>query len=118
RPPDAMDMMKMLGEVRYSEDLGVLVVQTRDGSIKLYADGTFQVNGGDRGTTEGLFEVAARQLMRAVKCTGCRICEKACPENAIYFEDGHLRVSDQCDGCGKCDGVCVAVRYVGRILGG
>ncbi|MBC2694585.1 MAG: hypothetical protein HF982_04775 [Desulfobacteraceae bacterium] len=25
------------------------------------------------------------------------------------------RVTEQCDGCGVCDEVCVAVRYVGRI---
>jgi len=118
RPLDAMDMMKMLGEVRYSEDLGVLVVQIREGSVKLYADGTFQVNGGDRETAEGLFEVAARHLMRAVKCTGCRICEKACPKHAISFEDGHLRVGDGCDRCGKCDEVCVVTRYMGGILDG
>ncbi|MCL7413350.1 MAG: phosphoadenosine phosphosulfate reductase family protein [ANME-2 cluster archaeon] len=117
RLPDIMEMMKMLGEVRYSEDLGVLVVRTQEGSVKVYADGTFQVNGGDRGTTEELFEVAARQLMKAVKCTGCRICEKACPKHAISFEDGHIRVEDGCDRCKKCDGVCVVTRYMGGIGG-
>ncbi|MDF1531308.1 MAG: phosphoadenosine phosphosulfate reductase family protein [ANME-2 cluster archaeon] len=115
RPPDAMDMMKMVGEVRYSDDLGVLVVRTREGTVKVYADGTFQVNGGDRVTTERLFEVAARQLTKAVKCTGCRICEKACPRHALSFEDGHIRVDDGCDRCGKCDGVCVVTRYMGGI---
>lgn len=60
------------------------------GSVKLYTDGTFHVTAGDRGTTEKLFEAAARQLTRSVKCTGC----------------------------GVCDEVCVAVRYMGRILGG
>ncbi|MCK4938406.1 MAG: phosphoadenosine phosphosulfate reductase family protein [Methanosarcinales archaeon] len=113
--PDVTDMMRMLGEVRYSEELGVLVVQTLEGSIKLYADGTFQVNGGDRGTTQGLFEMAARQLMKSVKCTGCRICEKACPNNAIRFENGHLKVGDGCNSCGVCDEVCVVTRYMGRI---
>jgi len=108
----------MLGEVRYSEELGVMVVLTGGGSVKLYADGTFQVTAEDREMTEELFEAAARQLTRAVKCTGCGICEKACPKHAISFEDGHIRVSEQCDGCGVCDGVCVAVRYVGRILKG
>jgi len=105
----------MLGEVRYSEELGVMVVQTREGSVKLYTDGTFQVTGEDRGTTEELFESAARQLTRAVKCAGCGICEKACPKKAISFEDGCIKVLEQCDGCGVCDEVCVAVRYVGRI---
>jgi len=118
RPVDVVDMMRMLGEIRYSEELGVLVVLRGEGSVKLYTDGTFQVTAEDRGTTEELFEAAARQLTRAVKCTGCRICEKACPKHAISFEDGRIRVSEQCDGCGVCDEVCVAVRYVGRILEG
>jgi phosphoadenosine phosphosulfate reductase len=118
RPVDAVEMMRMLGEVRYSEELGVLVILTGGGSVKLYTDGTFQVTAGGRETTEELFEAAARQLTRAVKCTGCGICEKACPKKAISFEDGRIRVSEQCDGCGVCDEVCVAVRYVGRILEG
>ena len=105
----------MLGKVRYSQELSVLMVRTIEGSIKLYTDGTFQVNGGDKGTTEELFEAAARQLTRVVKCTECRICEKACPKNAITFKDGHLRVSERCDGCGVCDGVCVVIRYMDRI---
>jgi len=118
RPVDAVEMMRMRGEVRYSEELGVMMVLTGGGSVKLYTDGTFQVNAEDRGTAEELFETAARQLTRAVKCTGCGICEKACPKYAISFEDGHIRVGDECDRCGVCDGVCVAVRYVGRILEG
>jgi phosphoadenosine phosphosulfate reductase len=65
RPVDAVEMMRMLGEVRYSEELGVLVVQIGGGSVKLYTDGTFQVTTGGRGTTEELFEAAARQLTRA-----------------------------------------------------
>jgi phosphoadenosine phosphosulfate reductase len=96
----------------------VLVVLTDEGSVKLYTDGTFQVTAGDRETTEELFEAAARQLTRAVKCTGCGICEKACPKHAIIFEEGRVRVGDECDGCGVCDEVCVAVRYVGRIVEG
>ncbi|MCD4815074.1 MAG: 4Fe-4S binding protein [Methanosarcinales archaeon] len=111
-------MIRMLGEVRYSEELGVLVVLTGGGSVKLYTDGTFQVTAGDRETTEELFEAAARQVTRAVKCTGCGICKKACPKHAISFEDGRIRVGDESDGCGVCDEVCVAVRYVGRIFGG
>jgi phosphoadenosine phosphosulfate reductase len=109
----AVDFMRMLGQVRYSQELGVLMVQAGQGSIKLYTDGALQVNGKDRKTTEELFETAARQLTRAVKCTGCRICEKACQRNAITFKNGHLRVSERCDRCGVCDSVCVVVRYRG-----
>lgn len=118
RPRDVMDMLKMIGEVRYSEDLDVLVVRIPEGSVKAYGDGTFQVNGDDKEKTERLFELAARQLARGIKCTACRICEKACPENAISFVDGHIRVADGCSRCGVCDSVCVVMRYMDRILKG
>lgn len=112
RPRDVMDMLKMIGDVRYSEDLDVLVVRIPEGSVKVYADGTFQVNGEDKEKTERLFELAARQLARGIKCTACRICEKACPLNAISFVDGHIKVADGCSRCGVCDSVCVVMRYM------
>ncbi|MBC2745490.1 MAG: hypothetical protein HF975_00540 [ANME-2 cluster archaeon] len=88
RPVDAVEMMRMRGEVRYSEELGVLVVLTGVGSVKLYTDGTFQVTSGDRETTEKLFEAAARQMTRALKCTGCGICEKACRNMLLVLRMG------------------------------
>ncbi|MBC2761925.1 MAG: hypothetical protein HF970_01175 [ANME-2 cluster archaeon] len=55
-----MILIRMLGEVCYSEKLGVLLVLAGDGSVKLYTAGTFQVTVEDRVTTEQLFEAAAR----------------------------------------------------------
>jgi len=36
----------------------------------------------------------------------------------LFLRRGASGWGDECDGCGVCDEVCVAVRYVGRILEG
>lgn len=41
------------------------------------------------------------------KCIGCRMCEKACPSNAITFKDGKVITDkEKCQLCGKCTEVC------------
>jgi phosphoadenosine phosphosulfate reductase len=111
----AMQTLKIVGEVHYSEDLGVVISQTPEGSIKLYTDGTLQINAHDKETAGSLFNSAIRQLVRSARCTGCAICENACPENAIAIEGKSITVTDACNRCGKCTEVCVAVRYLDKM---
>lgn len=41
------------------------------------------------------------------KCTGCGLCIKRCPANAIAIIDGKARISEaNCIGCGECIVVC------------
>jgi NADH:ubiquinone oxidoreductase subunit F (NADH-binding)/Pyruvate/2-oxoacid:ferredoxin oxidoreductase delta subunit/(2Fe-2S) ferredoxin len=42
------------------------------------------------------------------KCTGCTVCAKKCPENAIIGQPRapHFIVEDKCIGCGICFDVC------------
>lgn len=42
------------------------------------------------------------------KCTGCNICQKKCPENAIIgvMLNPHFIVEEKCSGCGICFDVC------------
>lgn len=42
------------------------------------------------------------------KCTGCNICAKRCPENAIIGtpKSPHFIIEDKCRGCGICYEVC------------
>jgi len=51
------------------------------------------------------------------KCTGCTICARKCPTNAIIGskKSPHFIVADKCIGCGNCEEVCKfdAVSIVG-----
>lgn len=42
------------------------------------------------------------------KCTGCGLCAKKCPSNAIVGskKSPHFIVADRCIGCGACEEVC------------
>ncbi|NVO01670.1 MAG: NADH-quinone oxidoreductase subunit NuoF [Bacteroidetes bacterium] len=42
------------------------------------------------------------------KCTGCTVCSKKCPTNAIIGskKTPHFIVDDKCIGCGSCQEVC------------
>ena len=44
----------------------------------------------------------------ANKCIGCGECAKACPKDAIVFEDGRRINRELCDRCGKCAEICYA----------
>lgn len=51
------------------------------------------------------------------RCTGCGICTKRCPQNAISIKEGHSVVDEEkCVLCGKCTDFCpnTAREYVGR----
>lgn len=48
------------------------------------------------------------------KCTGCGLCAKECPTNAISMKKGKAGIDmDECIRCGKCHDVCPqeAVRH-------
>ncbi len=48
------------------------------------------------------------------KCTGCEICVKKCPANAIISENGKAKINmEECIHCGICHSVCPeeAVRH-------
>lgn len=41
------------------------------------------------------------------KCLSCQSCIKACPENALTMENGHIHVNHECcTGCLDCEKVC------------
>ena len=40
------------------------------------------------------------------KCTGCRLCEKVCPYDAIHVVDKKAVVDEKCTLCGACLEAC------------
>jgi NADH:ubiquinone oxidoreductase subunit F (NADH-binding)/Pyruvate/2-oxoacid:ferredoxin oxidoreductase delta subunit len=56
------------------------------------------------GVCQGLREYRVDQST----CTGCLVCKKACPNNAIVGErkNAHYIITDKCSGCGACADAC------------
>jgi phosphoadenosine phosphosulfate reductase len=106
-----MDFMNIIGEMVFSEELGLLIVRTDSSSIKIFSTGSIVVNSENRETADSVFGEVSRQLLKAHKCTGCGICLKVCPVNAIVLEDGHVRINESCIRCGKCTDSCVVLKY-------
>lgn len=62
-----------------------------------------------------------RQIMYTRReCVGCKSCEKACPNQAIYFsaESGVIIDENKCRTCGTCIEACIpmALKSVGEIV--
>ncbi|WP_232054759.1 glycyl-radical enzyme activating protein [Thermococcus sp. 2319x1] len=54
------------------------------------------------------------------KCIHCHTCVKACPENAVSFDENEIQHIDRekCTGCGICAELCPtnALRLVGKVV--
>lgn len=57
-----------------------------------------------------------KALVDEERCSGCTLCVKTCPYDAITMEEGVAKVDEvRCRGCGTCTSVClsnaIALRY-------
>lgn len=114
---EVRNVVNILGENSFSEDLGVVLVKTPGCSVKIFSSGHISFNAPGEEQALSLFENTAKQLIRVKKCTKCGVCIKVCPVDAITLKP-HLKINEKCTRCGKCTGSCVVAKYFDRLLPG
>ncbi|MDQ1253187.1 MAG: phosphoadenosine phosphosulfate reductase [Euryarchaeota archaeon] len=116
REKEALNLLTVLGNTVYAEELGLLMVKTKKGTIKLFSNGNLLVNSETKGEAVNLFTETVKQFLRLSRCTGCGICVKTCPVGAAALEGKRPYVKENCTGCGKCTDSCVVTRYFNKFV--
>ncbi|HJX04251.1 MAG TPA: phosphoadenosine phosphosulfate reductase family protein [Thermoplasmata archaeon] len=111
------ELLKTLGEVRLMDDFGVAMLETKDGSAKVFAGNQITVVGKSPQAASQLFDKVSRAVLRANLCTKCGICLRTCPMNAIALGDFITVDSAKCNACGKCTESCVVAHYFDKLAG-
>ena len=118
REKEAVNLVGVLGNAVYSEELGLLMVKTGKGTIKLFSNGNLLVSSETKEEAVELFKEAAKQFIRLSRCTGCGICVKACPVGAASLDEKKPYVKETCIRCGKCTQSCVVTKYFDKLVPG
>ena len=109
-----LNVMNIIGKILFSEELGLLMIKTDSSTVKIFSSGSLVINSENKDLADSLFREVSSQLLKAHKCTGCGICLKVCPVNAIIIKDGSVQIDDTCIRCGKCTDSCVVLKYAGK----
>ncbi len=116
---EGTQLLKTLGELRISDELGVALLNIGDRArAKVFAGGAISVTSSNKDECERAFDEVSRALLRADMCSGCGICARACMRGAVRVLNGARVVIDEkrCDRCGKCDDGCVVAKYSSRLM--
>ena len=107
--------LKMIGEVKYDEDLGAAVVKTDYGRATAFANGHILIIAGKL-EAEDLLRRVSETILRVQMCTRCRICMKNCNKGAITVNDTITIDEKRCNHCGKCASGCIAADQAAKIF--
>jgi phosphoadenosine phosphosulfate reductase len=116
REKEAAGFVNVLGNTVYAEDLGMLLIKTRTGTVKFFSNGNLLASSETKEKAVSLFKETARQFVRLSRCTGCGICVKACSVGAVSLEGKIPHISEACIRCGKCTESCVVTRYFDKLV--
>lgn len=116
REKEAANLITVLGNAVYSEELGLLMLKTEKGTMKLFSNGNMLVSSETEAEAVDLFKEAAKQFVRLSRCTGCGICVKTCPVGAASLDGKKPYVNETCIRCGKCTESCVVTKYFNKLV--
>jgi phosphoadenosine phosphosulfate reductase len=110
------EALKTVGKVKFSPEFEVVMVKTRDGTLKMFGGGHISAIAPTREAAQALFQAGVKAFLRGQLCTNCRICERNCKFGAITA-DGQLKVDERkCRQCGKCVEGCVVAHYYDKMV--
>lgn len=89
---------------------GVIIAQTGENNVHVYASGTVVARGANEGEARDLIWLAEKTILRALACTGCGVCVGQCAGRAITV-NGTAQISGKCTRCGKCTRACPVVKF-------
>lgn len=112
---DVVNALTIVGTVKYSEDLGTAIVETKDGKCTLFADGHLLVVA-SKEKADDLLARVVETVLRVQKCTRCRICEKSCKRRAVTVEETLSVDKNRCNRCGRCAKGCIAAAEASKIF--
>jgi phosphoadenosine phosphosulfate reductase len=112
---DVANALNILGTVKYSEDLGTAILETKDGKCTIFADGHLLVVA-SKERADGLLEKVVETVLRVQTCTRCGICEKSCKRKAITVGAAFSVDESRCNRCGKCAKGCIAGAQASKIF--
>ena len=107
----AANMLSTLGDVKFSQKLGVAKVNMSDADASVYCTGKFRVIARDEKNVMQNVDRLVKAVIRAERCVGCGVCVSRCSEKAISLIDGHARISKTCTGCLTCYEYCPALFF-------
>ncbi len=107
--------LNMIGEVKYSEDLGAAIIKTDKGRCTVFASGHIMIIA-QKKEAEELLEKAVETAFRVQACTRCGICEKRCKRGAVKVGDTITIDEKKCNRCGRCAEGCIAADQASKML--
>ncbi len=90
----------ILGDPKYSQELGVLSLHSNQATLNLFSDGTITIRG-EKQEIEKIQPLIFELIKRANDCIGCGICIPQCAEQALCLKDQKIWVDPN-----RCTHLC------------
>ncbi|MCJ7443962.1 MAG: phosphoadenosine phosphosulfate reductase family protein [Methanotrichaceae archaeon] len=107
--------LTMLGKTKYSDELGVANLTLDDCSCTLFANGHILVIAPER-KAKSILKKLVETILRVQMCTGCGICEKSCPQEALKIIETMEVDEKRCNLCGKCAKGCIIANQALKMI--